>query len=282
MDKTTLLSKYKPIEKPKKGGQKIVYKVQTSSGETYALKIISDSGDPRVLQEIEIVKHLSLHNVPTILETGTVRDDSIDEEMLYIVEQYIDGVSLRDWLLAGNKADLAMACKLVETLLDIEVQLEINGILHRDINPNNIILGNDGDVYLIDFGLAKQLGGTSLTQTAAAHGPFTPGYAPHEQFANIKYAQDVRTDLFQIGVTIYECCTGKNPFVMPHDTLLQIMSRTMTVIPTNLSLPGDSKEQFSMFVNMLMAKNQSQRPDSATDAMRYFKAIKQTLITGGN
>lgn len=282
MDKTSLLSKYKPMGKPKKGGQKIVYKVQAPSGEVYALKIISDSGDPRVLQEIEIVKHLSLHSVPAILETGTVRDDAIDEEMLYIVEQYIDGVSLRDWLLAGNKADLAMACKLVETLLDIEVQLETKGILHRDINPNNIILGNNGYIYLIDFGLAKQLGGTSLTQTAAAHGPFTPGYAPHEQFANIKYAQDVRTDLFQIGVTIYECCTGKNPFVMPHDTLLQIMSRTMTVVPPNLSLPGDSKEQFSMFVNMLMAKNQSQRPDSATDAMRYFKAIRQTLITGGN
>ena len=155
--------------------------------------------------------------------------------------------------------------------------MEENRILHRDINPNNIILGQDGEIYLIDFGLAKNLNGSSLTVTAAAHGPFTPGYAPHEQFSNMKLAQDVRTDLFQIGITIYEGCNGKNPFVKPNETPFQIMSRTMTMVPPSLVLAGDTQGMFAQFVNMLMAKNQSQRPDTAKDAMRYLSAITPTL-----
>lgn len=276
-----LKSKFSSIVRIKKGGQKIVYSAVNNIGETVALKVIGNSTDPRVLQEIEIVKGLALPNVPKIIESGIVTDESVGEDALYIIEQYIEGTSLRDWLNAGNTADLSMAYRILHTLLSTEIELEKNNILHRDINPNNIILKDDGTIYLIDFGLAKKIGGASLTQTAAMHGPFTPGYAPHEQFANIKLAQDVRTDLFQIGVTLYECCTGKNPFVKPNETVYQIMSRTITLVPPALVLPGDTKGMFSMFINMLMAKNQSQRPDTATDAMRYLTAIKGTMILGG-
>lgn len=265
------------IDRVKKGGQKIVYKATRPDNSVVALKVISNATDPRVLQEIEVVKKLPLKNIPRILEHGVVHDELIDEDVLYIMEEFVDGVSMRDYLSAGNKMDLTYAHKLLKTLLEIEVQLEENRILHRDINPNNIILGPDGDIYLIDFGLAKNLDGSSLTVTAAAHGPFTPGYAPHEQFTNMKLAQDVRTDLFQIGITIYEGCNGKNPFIKPNETPFQIMSRTMTMIPPSLILDGDTQGMFAQFVNMLMAKNQSQRPDTAKDAMRYLSAITPTL-----
>ena len=234
-----------------------------------------------MLQEISLVKTLSMPCVPQIIESGLVTDEAVSEDALYIIEQYADGLSLRDWINAKNSANLKFAYTLLEALLSAEIELENNQILHRDINPNNIILGEDGIIYLIDFGLAKIIGGSSLTQTAAAHGPFTPGYAPHEQFANIKLSQDVRTDLFQIGITVYECCVGSNPFVKPNETVFQIMSRTMTMMPPLLDLPGDTKGQFAQFVNMLMAKNQSQRPDTAMDAMRYLKAIRSTLEMEG-
>ena len=272
-----LKSRFSSIERIKKGGQKVVYKATSHDGEIVALKIISNATDPRVLQEISLVKTLSMPCVPQIIESGLVTDEAVSEDALYIIEQYVDGLSLRDWINAKNSANL----KFAYALLSAEIELENNQILHRDINPNNIILGEDGIIYLIDFGLAKIIGGSSLTQTAAAHGPFTPGYAPHEQFANIKLSQDVRTDLFQIGITVYECCVGSNPFVKPNETVFQIMSRTMTMMPPLLDLPGDTKGQFAQFVNMLMAKNQSQRPDTATDAMRYLKAIRSTLEMEG-
>lgn len=277
MTVSQLKARFTSVEKIKKGGQKIVYKAIYPSGEIVALKVISTANDPRVLQEISVVKSLSLPCVPRIIESGIITDETVNEDALYIIEQYIEGKSLRDWINEKNTANLQFAYKLSEALLSAEIELENNHILHRDINPNNIILASDGTIYLIDFGLAKVIGGTSLTQTAAAHGPFTPGYAPHEQFANIKLSQDVRTDLFQIGITIYECCTGSNPFVLPNETIFQIMSRTMTMMPPSLNLLGDTKGQFSQFINMLMAKNQSQRPDTAADAMRYLKAISTTL-----
>ena len=276
-----LKSRFSSIERIKKGGQKVVYKATSHDGEIVALKIISNATDPRVLQEISLVKTLSMPCVPQIIESGLVTDEAVSEDALYIIEQYVDGLSLRDWINAKNSANLKFAYTLLEALLSAEIELENNQILHRDINPNNIILGEDGIIYLIDFGLAKIIGGSSLTQTAAAHGPFTPGYAPHEQFANIKLSQDVRTDLFQIGITVYECCVGSNPFVKPNETVFQIMSRTMTMMPPLLDLPGDTKGQFAQFVNMLMAKNQSQRPDTATDAKRYLKAIRSTLEMEG-
>lgn len=276
-----LKSRFSSIERIKKGGQKVVYKATSHDGEIVALKIISNATDPRVLQEISLVKTLSMPCVPQIIESGLVTDEAVSEDALYIIEQYVDGLSLRDWINAKNSANLKFAYTLLEALLSAEIELENNQILHRDINPNNIILGEDGIINLIDFGLAKIIGGSSLTQTAAAHGPFTPGYAPHEQFANIKLSQDVRTDLFQIGITVYECCVGSNPFVKPNETVFQIMSRTMTMMPPLLDLPGDTKGQFAQFVNMLMAKNQSQRPDTAMDAMRYLKAIRSTLEMEG-
>lgn len=213
-----LKSRFSSIERIKKGGQKVVYKATSHDGEIVALKIISNATDPRVLQEISLVKTLSMPCVPQIIESGLVTDEAVSEDALYIIEQYVDGLSLRDWINAKNSANLKFAYTLLEALLSAEIELENNQILHRDINPNNIILGEDGIIYLIDFGLAKIIGGSSLTQTAAAHGPFTPGYAPHEQFANIKLSQDVRTDLFQIGITVYECCVGSNPFVKPNES----------------------------------------------------------------
>lgn len=276
-----LKSKYMKIDRIKKGGQKMVYKAHTTEGKVVALKIINNVSDPRVLQEIHIVKQLPLSNIPSILEHGIAMDEDVDEEVLYIVEEFVEGDSLRDWLNSGNKFTLPTAFSVLYTLLQIEIELEKNNILHRDINPNNIILGADGQVYLIDFGLAKNLTGTSLTRTAAAYGPFTPGYAPHEQITNMKLEQDVRTDLFQIGVTIYEACLGKNPFIEPEETVYQILERTVSLKPAPLVLDGDTKGMFSQLISMLMAKNQSQRPDTATDAMRYLDAIKSSLNLEG-
>ena len=277
---TELQQQFSSIVKIKKGGQKVVYSAITNEGLPVALKIIYDSTDPRVLQEIDLVKGLELSNIPKIIASGIITDDTIGDNVLYIVEELVEGISLRDWINKGNKADLPTAYNILHTLLSIEIELEKKGILHRDINPNNIILGNDNKVYLIDFGLAKQLGGVSLTQTTALLGPFTPGYAPREQFANMKLHQDVRTDLFQIGVTLHECCTGKNPFIHENDNILDVLERTMTIMPPVLVLSGDTKGMFSQFINMLMAKNQSQRPGTAVDAMRYLQAIKSTLDLG--
>lgn len=281
MNKNELMARFSDITRIKKGGQKIVYKAKLE-GTIVALKIINDATDRRVQQEITLVNSLNLNNVPHIIESGVVYDDSISEDVLYIIEEYLDGISLRDWLNSGNRFNLKQAYDVLHTILDIEIELELekNGILHRDINPNNIILAKDGNTYLIDFGLAKDLNGASLTLTAANYGPFTPGYAPQEQFSNLKNSQDVRTDLFSIGVTIYEACTGRNPFRKENDVFVDILTKTANLIPPRLTLSGDKLGYFSQYINMMMAKSQSQRPNTAVDAKRYLEAIKDSLELG--
>lgn len=279
MNKNELMARFSDITRIKKGGQKIVYKAKLE-GTIVALKIINDATDRRVQQEITLVNSLNLNNVPHIIESGVVYDDSISEDVLYIIEEYLDGISLRDWLNSGNRFNLKQAYDVLHTILDIEIELEKNGILHRDINPNNIILVKDGNTYLIDFGLAKDLNGASLTLTAANYGPFTPGYAPQEQFSNLKNSQDVRTDLFSIGVTIYEACTGRNPFRKENDVFVDILTKTANLIPPRLTLSGDKLGYFSQYINMMMAKSQSQRPNTAVDAKRYLEAIKDSLELG--
>lgn len=279
MNKNELMARFSDITRIKKGGQKIVYKAKLE-GTIVALKIINDATDRRVQQEITLVNSLNLNNVPHIIESGVVYDDSISEDVLYIIEEYLDGIALRDWLNSGNRFNLKQAYDVLHTILDIEIELEKNGILHRDINPNNIILAKDGNTYLIDFGLAKDLNGASLTLTAANYGPFTPGYAPQEQFSNLKNSQDVRTDLFSIGVTIYEACTGRNPFRKENDVFVDILTKTANLIPPRLTLSGDKLGYFSQYINMMMAKSQSQRPNTAVDAKRYLEAIKDSLELG--
>lgn len=281
MTKTELLSTFLAVDRIKKGGQKTVYRANSTQWGMVALKIIPDTNDKRVLQEIEMLKSLDIENIPKIYDSGIVFDEVINEDVMFIVEQYIPGISLRDWLQSGNKATLKAGYTLLHALLSTEMLLEQKSILHRDINPNNIILGDDKKIYLIDFGIAKNLCGPSLTQTAAISGPFTPGYAPHEQIANMKLKQDVRTDLFQIGTTVYEACTGKNPFIDAGDNVFEIVVKTATFQPASLNFSGDTNGLFSAVVRMLMSKNQSQRPKSAKDAFKYLEAIRPTLSFGG-
>ena len=105
MNKKDLMARFSDITKIKKGGQKIVFKANLE-GNIVALKIINDATDRRVQQEIELVNSLNLNNIPHIIESGVVYDDTISEDVLYIIEEYLDGVSLRDWLNVGNRFDL--------------------------------------------------------------------------------------------------------------------------------------------------------------------------------
>lgn len=260
-----------------KGGQKTVYKTVTYDGAIYALKIVSNPDDQRSIQEIKIVQNLELNNVPKIIETGKVIDEDISEEKIYVVEEFIDGETLREILNKGTTFSLKQACKLLEVLLNIEVILETHKIIHRDIKPDNIMISN-GKVYLLDFGIAKVIGGDSYTRVTDAHGPHTPGYAPHELVDNIKLDQDARVDLFAIGVTIYEACTGHNPFRDTGAGSIDFINYlTMTYMPKPLILNGDDNGMFSQFIEMLMAKNASQRPASAKRAVEYYSAVKSTL-----
>ena len=152
-----LFAKYNKPVVIGKGGQKTVYKAVTNDDAVYALKIISNPDDQRSIQEIKIAQSLDLDNVPKIIESGKVLDEDISEEKIYVVEEYIDGETLREILNRGITFSLKRACDLLEVLLKIEVILESHKIIHRDIKPENVMVLENGYIKLIDFGTAKAI-----------------------------------------------------------------------------------------------------------------------------
>lgn len=268
------ISQFESIKELPKGGQKKVFKV-TKANEDYAFKVIENCADKRILQEIEILQSLNIEGVPKVIDTGIL--EKTEESVLYILEEYINSVSLRGRLEVGELLNLSQAYKIIYDLLKIEIELEKNGIIHRDIKPDNVLLTPDNKTYLIDFGVAKVQGNVSLTAVNQSFGPHTPGYAPYEQIMNDRLSINSKTDLFEIGVTVYELISGVNPFVDNSQNLIDVITRTMSLKPERLDIQGDTLGRFNDFLSILMAKNQSQRPENAETALRYLVSIKDSL-----
>lgn len=257
------------------GGQKSVYRATHQHYSEVALKLILPQTQfDRVEREIDVVKRLSIDNVPKIYETGY--EDFSGGRVFFLMEQFVDGVSLREKYVKQD-AQLKMtkdeAVNLLRTMLDVIVKLEQEHIIHRDIKPENILVGNDGKYWLIDFGAARDMDGSTLTLTGKC-APLTPGYAAPEQFkAELKKQLDSRADLFALGVTVYELVSGSNPFVRPGYGAYDVLRSTIVETAETLDIPGDEKGELAGFIKTLMQKNPTFRPPTAKWAQMIFNGL---------
>lgn len=274
------ISGIKIIDKLNSGSQKDVYKIKSKEYGDCVLKIVKTGTDvDRVIREIEIVTKYDIPNVPKMYETGEI--NLIGNKCIYIIEQFIDGNSLREILIKKHKLSLKEAYTLLETLLITESKLEEYNIVHRDIKPENILMSNN-QYYLIDFGIAKALDMQSLTFVLNTKSPHTPGYGAPE-LLNYYENRDIdsRTDLFSIGVVIYECIFGVNPYrTGTEQSYNEIWYKTVTITPERLQIDGDTQQQFMGLIETLMMKQISRRPPSAKKALEWLKGLKETLIMG--
>ena len=192
------------------GGQKWVFSGTHPTEGNVVLKFFHPQTDPdRAIREVQAVVIISSPRVPRIHEVG-VASCTIGP-LIWVREQRVDGQNLRERLQAGV-FDPAAAMHLALHILEALAAAEQNHIVHRDVKPENIIVDGVGNYWLLDFGLARHLDKESLTATGAPFGVGTLGYSPSEQFRNRKDDIDGRADLFALGVTLYECVQGVNPF----------------------------------------------------------------------
>lgn len=259
-----------------RGGQKVVFDAVHKSYGQCVIKLYFQLNDPRSLREIEIEKGLNLPMVPQIYETGTIEYENT--ETLFIIEQKICGTELRKSLNDGVKFSLKEAVHFLEQGLNFITSIEKKGIVHRDIKPENIIRTEDGEVFFLDFGIARILGADSLTRTGAIMGPHTPGYAAPEQFNNLKKEIDSRADIFSLGVVTYECITGKNPFREGSSNALEVLQKTETITPVQYTIKGDTQSQFMALLGAMMGKYPSRRPKTAEQALGWLEAAKKTFV----
>jgi tRNA A-37 threonylcarbamoyl transferase component Bud32 len=199
------------------GGMGAVYKAREKKLDRFvALKILRRETvqDPefeeRFVREARAQALLSHPNILAIYDFGET------EDFFYIVSEYIDGVDLRQ-LMNMDRLSPMEALRLVPQICDALQFAHDRGVVHRDIKPENILIDQDGNVRIADFGLAKMLGGHDVTLTRTEQALGTPHYMAPEQMMGAGKV-DHRADIYALGVVIYEMLTGELPighFAMP-------------------------------------------------------------------
>ena len=203
---------YKVVDKIGEGGMAVVYKAyQESLGRYAAIKILrselarDEEFVARFRREALAVAQL---NHPNILH---VYDAGVANGVYYIAMGFVDGGSLKD-LIAQGPLDPAYAASVGAQLADALDYAHKQGIIHRDVKPSNVLMTRDGRPMLTDFGIAKALyESAALTRTGASIG--TPEYMAPEQIQG--QPVDGRTDIYSLGIVLYEMVTGWAPFSTP-------------------------------------------------------------------
>jgi serine/threonine-protein kinase len=258
------------------GGQKDVYVGEHLEFGRIVLKITRGTSPDRALREVEAVQALSSPHVPKVFAVGSLMASGAT--LIYLIEQYISGRTLRSVLDERGRLGVRECMDLLGSLLETAAAMEQARIVHRDIKPENIMYEDTGAIWLLDFGIARILDLTSITDSHARFGPHTAGYAAPEQFRNRKQEVDVRADLFSIGVVAYEVLSGGNPFRTNARSPLEVLTRTETIALEPLHLEGDTQGQLSGFIAVLCDRYPSRRPPSARTALAWFAAMRPTIL----
>jgi hypothetical protein len=260
------------------GGMGRVYKgVHPGIGSRVAIKVLShDCTQNRELVErffaearaVNLIRHEAIVNV---FDLSTLPDGRP-----YIVMEYLDGASLADVLDTQGAQPLAGFARLVGQVLDALSSAHARAIVHRDLKPDNIFVSPQGRAKVLDFGIAKLMpelsGRTGPTRTGSLLG--TPHYmAPEQAMArNV----DPRTDVYAMGVILFEGVTGQRPF--QGESLFELLHKHVNEPPPRpRSLRPDLPPDYEALILCAMAKDPGQRFQSAADLARALEHAIQSL-----
>lgn len=265
-----VISRYHILEKLGQGGMGVVYKAEDSKLKRFvALKflpadVLDDSEQRRrFLQEAQAAAALSHPNVCVVYE--------IDEQHGFIAMELLDGETVAAKI-ARRPLPLPEALDIaIQTALGMQAAQE-RGIVHRDIKPGNLIVTQRGVVKIMDFGLARLIEQSRLTKTSTILG--TPGYMSPEQVRGEPV--DARSDLWSLGVVIYEMVTGQRPFKGELDHAISYAVVNDQPEPLSALRSGIPLE-LDRIVTKLLSKDQSQRYQHADDLMADLRRLAADL-----
>lgn len=262
------------------GGMGVVYRaLDTKLHRPVAIKFLSDTfADPaarrRFQREAQTASSLNHPHIVTVYDVGEI------DGREYLVTEFIDGGTLRDWMRTARRS-WRQVVELLMGVADALATAHRAGILHRDIKPENILLTTTGYAKLADFGLAKLAEGASGTthaptelRTRAGAILGTIAYMSPEQA--LGQPLDIRSDIFSFGAVLYEALAGERPFTGPSDVavLNAIVHQPAAPLPESVPLP------LRMVVEKALEKDPADRFQSMHDLVVDLRRVVRQSAEG--
>jgi serine/threonine protein kinase/Tfp pilus assembly protein PilF len=273
------ISHYNIVEKLGEGGMGVVYKAKDTTLDRFvAVKFLpahlSSTGEnkSRFMQEAKAAAALNHPNILNVYE--------IDEQdgMMFMVMEYLDGETLKDHmnnLKTGPGLPFRQSLDWAAMIAKGLKAAHDKNIIHRDIKPQNIMITGGGNVKIMDFGLAKLKSGAGLTKTGTSLG--TLSYMSPEQVQGV--ATDQRSDIWSLGVVLYEMLTGDLPFKAEHDAgLLYLIANEDPPVPSEM----DKKipRQIDQLMKKFIEKNREHRFASIDEVLQEIADVLTAIDAG--
>ena len=252
-----LKGRYEIIDEIGRGGMAVVYRIMDHTlHKQAALKMIKDSLQQdegylkRFIREAQAAAKLSHPNIVDVYDVDQ------DRGHWFIVMELIEGMTLKQYIQKKGRLSSTECVGISMQAADALYTAHIAGIIHRDIKPDNIIITTNGNVKISDFGIARMQSSDTMTVDACG----SVYYSSPEQVRG-GYS-DQRTDIYSLGVTMYEMCTGKLPFV--GNSVVEIAMHHME---GNVIAPKDMYGDISNRLNLIILKAMNRRMDDRYQSM---------------
>jgi serine/threonine-protein kinase len=267
--------RYEIIEELGKGGMGKVYRVfDKKIKEEVALKLIrpeialDKNTIERFSNELKFARKLRHENVCQMFDLNE------DEGTHYITMEYVPGEDLKSFIMRAGTLGAGKAVFIARQVCEGLVQAHKLGVVHRDLKPQNIMIDRDGNTRIMDFGIARSLEAKGLTESGVMIG--TPQYMSPEQVEGIK--ADQRSDIYSLGIILYEMVTGKVPF--EGSTPYSIAFKHKTESPPNpkefnAQIPRD----LSQVILKCLEKERKKRYQKAEELLTELSNIEKGIPT---
>jgi serine/threonine protein kinase/Tfp pilus assembly protein PilF len=272
---TTFAGRYQIIEELGKGGMGRVYKaLDTDLKEKVALKLINPeiSADKKTIErfqnELKFARKISHRNVCRMYDLNK------EEGSYYITMEYVSGEDLKSMIGMMGQLSAGKAISVAKQVCEGLAEAHRLGVVHRDLKPQNIMIDREGNARIMDFGIARSIKGRGITGSGVMIG--TPEYMSPEQ-AEVKEV-DQRSDIYSLGVILYEMVTGRVPF--EGETPLGIAMKHKSEMPKdpreiNTRIPED----ISRLILRCMEKDKENRYQSAGEVRSELENIEKGIPT---
>jgi serine/threonine protein kinase/tetratricopeptide (TPR) repeat protein len=269
--------RYQIIEELGKGGMGKVYKAfDREISEKIAIKLLKPeiATNKRTIErfrnELKLARKIRHKNVCQMYDLNK------EEGNYYITMQYVSGEDLKSFIRRSRQLTIGTAISIAKQICGGLIEAHKLGVIHRDLKPQNIMIDREGNAQIMDFGIARSLKTKGMTDSGTMMG--TPHYMAPEQVEGKEI--DERSDIYSLGVILYEMVTGKVPF--EGDTALSIAVKHKTELPAD---PRESNAQvpseLSQVILKCMQKEKGKRIQSVEEVFSELGSIERGITTTG-